>query len=468
MRKLALVNATPEQLPIISAQRMGAEVIRGAAGSGKTSTALLRMQSLKFMIEARKSRLDDPTPVRILVLTFNRTLSGYVSSLAEAQRHAGSNAIVEISTFAKWAVGLLPGRVLDAAAASGLLLGLIQGASVSGLAQDYLVDEIDYVMGRFAIADLESYIDCERTGRGQMPRVVASARRLILDQVVYPYIAELEARNMMDWNTLATEVLSELNGDSYDVVVVDEAQDFSANQLRAVMSSLKEVHAATFVIDTAQRIYARGFTWAEAGVNVTPGAFYRLLDNHRNTVQIASFVSSLLARVSIDNDGAMPDLNRAYRGGSLPYILEGEYPDQVAWAINFIKGLGLSEVSVGFLAPLGGGWLTYLKNRLVKAGIDFVDITRNPEWPEGGENVAICTFNSAKGLEFDHVFILGLCEKNAGLGVPGHDDKEERMRRLFAVACARAKDTLAIGYLPSEASFLMQGIDRSLVQEIIL
>lgn len=468
MRKLALVNATPEQLPIISAQRMGAEVIRGAAGSGKTSTALLRMQSLKFMIEARKGRLDDPTPVRILVLTFNRTLSGYVSSLAEAQGQAGSSAIVEISTFAKWAVSLLPGRALNPAVASNLLLDLIRESNVQGLAQDYLVDEIDYVMGRFARGDLESYIDCERTGRGQMPRVVASMRRLILDQVIYPYIAELEARDMMDWNTLATEVLSELDGNSYDVVVVDEAQDFSANQLRAVMSSLKEVHAATFVIDTAQRIYARGFTWAEAGVNVPSGAFYRLLDNHRNTVQIASFVSSLLTNINIDNDGAMPDLNRAYRNGLPPYIVEGEYPDQVDWAINFIGNLNLSEVSVGFLAPLGGGWLTYLKNRLARAGVDFVDITRNPDWPEGEENVAICTFNSAKGLEFDHVFILGLCEKNAGVGLPGHDDKEERMRRLFAVACARARDTLAIGYLPSEASFLMQGIDRSLVREVVL
>ena len=104
MKKLALVTATPEQLPIISNQRLGSEVIRGAAGSGKTSTALLRMQSLKFMIEARKARADDSSPVRILVLTFNRTLSGYVSSLAEAQQGGRGNVSIEISTFAKWAV----------------------------------------------------------------------------------------------------------------------------------------------------------------------------------------------------------------------------------------------------------------------------------------------------------------------------------------------------------------------------
>jgi len=468
MKKLALVTATPEQLPIISNQRLGSEVIRGAAGSGKTSTALLRMQSLKFMIEARKARIEDHSRVRILVLTFNRTLSGYVSSLAEAQLEVNGNALIEISTFAKWAIGNLSGRSLDDQAAKSILLAQVQASTILGLSQEYIVDEVDYVMGRFAENDLERYIEIERTGRGATPRVVASTRRLLLDEVIYPYISALDARGIMDWNTLATEVLASNFADKYDVVVVDEAQDFSANQLRAVMHAMNETHAATFVIDTAQRIYARGFTWAEAGVHVSSGSFYKLLENHRNTIQIARFVSNVLSGINVDSDGALPDLTTAYRNGSLPYLLSGVYGDQVDWAIEFIRGVDLCEVSVAFLAPLGGGWLTYLKQSLTRAGIEFADITRNVDWPEGGENVAICTFHSAKGLEFDHVFILGMADTNAGRGQVGFDDKEERMRRLFAVASARARETLAIGYKPGEESFLLSAVDRALVQEIVL
>jgi len=45
MRVLANVRPTPEQLAIVSRNRPGIEVIRGAAGSGKTTTALLRLRS---------------------------------------------------------------------------------------------------------------------------------------------------------------------------------------------------------------------------------------------------------------------------------------------------------------------------------------------------------------------------------------------------------------------------------------
>lgn len=84
MKHLGRIKASPEQLKIISTNQFGAELIRGSAGSGKTTTALLRLTSLANMMRARKDRLDDNSPVRVLLLTFNRTLAGYVRALAEA------------------------------------------------------------------------------------------------------------------------------------------------------------------------------------------------------------------------------------------------------------------------------------------------------------------------------------------------------------------------------------------------
>jgi hypothetical protein len=45
-------------------------------GVGKTTTALLRLKSLIGFFNSRRSREDNPAPVRFLVLTYNRTLRG--------------------------------------------------------------------------------------------------------------------------------------------------------------------------------------------------------------------------------------------------------------------------------------------------------------------------------------------------------------------------------------------------------
>jgi DNA helicase IV len=106
MKTLPQVRPTAEQLPLISQNRFGVEVIRGAAGSGKTSTALLRLRSLSYMFEERRARQGRADPVKILVLTFNRTLKGYVTALADEQL-TKTKSLVTIDTFAKWSMNVL-------------------------------------------------------------------------------------------------------------------------------------------------------------------------------------------------------------------------------------------------------------------------------------------------------------------------------------------------------------------------
>ena len=55
------------------------------------------------MMSARKNRFGDESPVRILLLTFNRTLSGYVRALAKEQL-TDIKGEIEIDTFAKWSM----------------------------------------------------------------------------------------------------------------------------------------------------------------------------------------------------------------------------------------------------------------------------------------------------------------------------------------------------------------------------
>ncbi|OUS34154.1 DNA helicase UvrD [Rhodobacterales bacterium 56_14_T64] len=466
MKHLGRVVPSPEQLAIMSTNRLGTELIRGSAGSGKTTTALLRLKSLTNFMKARKGREGNEDPVRVLLLTFNRTLAGYVRALAEEQMLDPTHEL-EIATFAKWARDNLGEPNIDDSAARTYLRSLSE--KFDTLETDYLIQEVEYLLGRFEPDKLENYIGTERTGRGTLPRVGPALRRRILDEVVYPYVHHLNSEGLLDWNGLALDVRQKLSSLDYDIVVVDESQDFSANQLRAIRHHLAENHAIIFVIDTAQRIYARGFTWIEAGYEIAGNRSHRLGENHRNTRQIASFAAGLLDGMLVDVDGVLPDLNAAKTDGPLPQVLSGRYPLQLDWAINYIRQhVDLENETVAFLKPKAGKWFDFVRTRLKNEDIGFVDMTRRSEWPDGHENVAISTFHSAKGLEYDHVIILGFNQETTEFGEEEVSDQVRVLRSLLAVAVARARKQVIVGYKPGEESRLTQFFSDHTYEEISL
>jgi DNA helicase IV len=81
MRVLSDHKPTPEQLKVM-VDPTGVALIRGAAGSGKTSTALWRLRLLVGFWQSRVEHGHISGPIRVLVLTFNRTLRGYIDALA--------------------------------------------------------------------------------------------------------------------------------------------------------------------------------------------------------------------------------------------------------------------------------------------------------------------------------------------------------------------------------------------------
>ena len=77
MRVLRQIRPTPEQLVILGDVGAGFRLIRGAAGSGKTTTALMRLRQLCSSRISRKARLGLSGPVRNLVLSFDPEILGH-------------------------------------------------------------------------------------------------------------------------------------------------------------------------------------------------------------------------------------------------------------------------------------------------------------------------------------------------------------------------------------------------------
>ena len=462
MRILPEVTPTDEQLKIIGDIKPGFRIIRGAAGSGKTTTALLYLRQLVAARLMRRQRYGHQAPVRVLVLTFNRTLEGYISELARNCAPDDAALDLTISTFSRWArakVGDvdIAGRDQE----SAMLRPLLQ-SFVTSRQHDFFADEVAYVLGRFEPENQAEYLTVNRRGRGRAPRVDRPVREKLLQEVLPAYEDAKAKRGVIDWNDLALLAADVDLGFGHDVVIVDETQDFSANQVRAILRHLHDSHSTTFIIDAIQRIYPRYFTWREVGINARREIIHTLKENYRNTEAIAAFAIPLVDGLDPEDDGTVPDFTACSRSGPTPLLVQGKYSQQLQVMLDQLMLItDFRTESIAILQPRGGSWFSEVRKALQQRGIAFCELTRQHEWPSGPEVVALCTIHSAKGLEFDHVLLPGLSQQVTPHGPDDGDADLDRLRRMLAMAIGRARKSVMVGYKPGEESSLIGLLDSS-------
>jgi len=450
MRPLIPRDPTPEQVRILHANTPGVVIVRGAAGSGKTTAALYRARKVLAGLVAERELSGDASPVRMLILTFNRTLAGYVEELAVQNTTGFVRATVEVQTFAKW-VSERFGRyqVIDDREREAFLKA--RWAEVRGQSRidaDFIVNEVTFVLGRYGRRRLEEYMTANRTGRGS-PSLQMAQRRVIREGVVAPYLALLNESGSIDWSDCAEMVLSSGFSLGYDGVIADEVQDFGVQRVRAIISQVRAGASLTFVIDSGQSIYPHVMYWDEAGIDLRQASVFELRNNYRNTRQIAQFAQPLLDGMQLTADGMLPnyELCRNTAPGRTPELLAGRFQAQLDAMLKELAAIP-SDESVAILT-LWGDPQRYVTTTLTDNHVPWVDIQRTREWPRGPEQVAVSTLHSAKGLEFDHVFVLGFDNRQLR-----HFDAEPdasaylEQRRLLAMAVSRPRKSVFIGYHP--------------------
>lgn len=254
---------------------------------------------------------------------------------------------------------------------------------------------------------------------------------------------------------LATELLKGSNNAShYDVVLVDEAQDFDTSGLDLAYSALKPGHEHFVVaLDAAQNIYRKRGRWAPPGTSAR-GRSTVLRTNYRNTHEILSLAYGMLTRGGtaddghggLDEDAAFVPPEATSRRGPEPEVLHASDWDAEIAAVcdRLWRWHEEDDVPWGHMLVLYGNEQQQRKlyYALRDWGIPYFCISRGRanrgKAMDVGDVVRGSNIQTIKGVEFSHVAILGVND----LAMPGDGDLSRR--RLLYVGMTRATDNLFI------------------------
>lgn len=456
----AEIEFTPEQQAIIDLDPTQHLLIRGQAGSGKTT--VLAARAGKILSAMGKGSL--------LFLTYNTALCAYVK---KAFARAGMKHDIDVKTFHDWAkhsakeIGADFNGWIDEKKRSEQIKRLIKEAEKEIGShrlfniedEPYLLtwwgDEISWLFGQH-IMRLDEYLKVGRSNRGTAVRVTQEDKRFVW--FVYELYQEwLEETRQEDYDNPAGLLLRTLQEhgnelpDSlrYDHVMVDEVQDFDKSWLLAVVKIPRV--SLSLAGDLAQKIYRRNFTWRSVGIQVLGGRSRRLAASHRTTLQIMDVAEYLLKDndVSESEDYTVPV--RPTKSGNKVNRLVANNPKEAYergydWIADNYKRLRTTTVAV--VLPFTRQLYPAQKS-LEKRGLT-VKAAKGSSLGNFPGGVVITTFHQLKGLEFDHVVIMGLHDAQYPGRILDNIEEEDRndemqlMRRVMYVAMTRAKQSVTL------------------------
>jgi superfamily I DNA/RNA helicase len=244
----------------------------------------------------------------------------------------------------------------------------------------------------------------------------------------------------------------------------DEVQDPSLVGVRLLhaLAGGDVADGLTVVGDGQQSVFPGGFRLSEAGVDVR-GRSTVLRTNYRNTDEILSFATRLVVGLpfaDLDEEGSRDEIS-SERHGRRPSRLmfpTEQVHDEVL--VDHVRTLLLHDHvwhgDIAVIAPTNKAVQHYVAT-LRAAGIPALNLVDHDGTPR--EQVRVTTYQRAKGLEFKHVLLPRLDPVGLGInarrptGKTGevYDEQIELLRRQLFVAMTRARDSLWVGFVGTNA-----------------
>lgn len=241
------------------------------------------------------------------------------------------------------------------------------------------------------------------------------------------------------------ETLERLNGSHplqghWDAIMVDEGQDFSSDMAQVVLRLLPRWGSLLVTQDDNQCLYPQGRQGWES-LEIPGLRIHRLTQQYRNTKAIARAAALILDNTPLAEDlvgaeGTMPERLECSDAASMPasvaaavaqLIRNGVPMNEIAVLYTHSKAYGvenLPEVLVQAIEAQGALAQWTARDSSSKRNFDITT-----------DSVTVSTVYSAKGLDFAHVFLLGL---------EGLNPASVHHRRLAYVGMTRARERLTI------------------------
>lgn len=458
-----------EQFALITRPTSGFVVIRGTAGSGKTTVALHRIAWLAF----EDPRFDSP---RTLFIVFSRALRDYVGHVLPAlgvQR-------AQIRTFDHWATELvrrhfpkLPRRIRGDTPEIVIRMKLHPAMLVA--LEEHRGDVKGPANGDQAIDDWASVLSDSQRMRRALDRIDPDAftdsqlERIALycrdrhEELVARMDGDKEAEPEIDAEDMPLLLrawqlrVGPLRGKrkrplTYAHIAVDEVQDFTATEVRVLLACLDRRRSITLAGDTQQHISAKGgfASWSaffrHLGVPGTEVNTLRI--SYRCSREIASFAVSLLSQ--LQEDDTPPVTTRS--GPEVELFRFTDHGACVAFLADVLHELQRTEplASVAVLTTSRG------TSRLYYRGLSRSDVPRlrlvesqNFTFAPG---VEVTEIQQVKGLEFDYVILAEVSAANF--------PDNPAMRRLLHVGATRAIHQLWLTSVGAPSPIVADILDR--------
>lgn len=444
----------PAQLSLVQTTFTGPARISGPAGTGKSVVALHRM-----------AHWAKRYPGRLLFTTFVKTLPTFHErGFARLAPRAVDRAV--FTGLHAWTVRFLnerhvPFNLDDKAVDASLADAWRSVRGTLDQVQDtdfgYWHDEIDRVIKGRRLLEVEDYKRVQRRGREGVV-LHGNRREFIWKHWCKPYQDGLRARGAHDFNDLIALAVDQLrakpltDAERFDLVVVDEVQDFTLGQLQLVyeIAGGRPDSLLLLVGDGQQEVYAGGCTLSEAGIPLAGGRGRVLRTNYRNRAAILDYARRIEASDTVDDlDGGTGVVLRESES-TLPdgkVVEERLTRHQAETAVpRAIRAAELgTQADVAVIVPNRGSINRYL-TILRRAGFPAIPL----EHYDGTQTteIKVGTIHRAKGMDFTAVFVLTKQPPtDLACLTPAARDQAELRARQHLVAASRARDYLWVGLL---------------------
>lgn len=452
------LNLTGEQRRMLTLPPNNPILIRGVAGSGKTTLAIMRAKQLA----ASDDDLYRQTSIHIF--SYSKSLVKYIESMLGS---AISNPLskISVSTLHSWMWHFLKNsgifekyKIAEDGAPEKIFCGIIESSiakhpnnNLFKKSPTFFIQEIRWIKGS-GLLERQDYLDRARTGRGTSDRVTGEDKDLIWT-TYQEYLKRMQDNALIDFDDFVLHALKIIDSSSdfkppFSHIVIDEAQDLTASQIRLMTQLVSlETKSITLIADAAQRIYKSGFSWLSVGIDIRGGGrSIELKHNYRNSRQIAEAALSLLSKDPQQED--FTSQIAPTRIGPLPTLVyASSQNNQLQYILTLIGKIDLENSCITVLHRTLSGCETLVAG-LREHGVYPQVINSRTNNQIHAVGVYICTMTSIKGLECDHVVIAdvndNLIPLRAGFVEEGDELQINTERRLLYTCMTRAKSTLTM------------------------